>query len=130
MYGSKREMSGRQLLDELGTVQALVMFFSLTNSLAAFQIMMNNNFKELIDEGVVIIFMDDILIFGWTEEQHWVLYYESSTSSGSTAYTSRQRSALSKSLWSNTLVSSFWKDVLRWIQSKWPASKTCRHPRM
>ena len=33
---------------------------------------------ELIDEGVVIIYMDDILIFGRTEEQHcsvvlWVL---------------------------------------------------------
>jgi len=34
-------------------------------------IMMNDLFKELIDEGVVTIYMDDILIFGsQTKEQH------------------------------------------------------------
>ena len=33
--------------------------------------MMNDNFKELIDEGVVMIYMDDILIFGGRmKEQH------------------------------------------------------------
>ena len=33
--------------------------------------MMNNHFKELIDKGVVTIYMDNILIFGsWTKEQH------------------------------------------------------------
>src|SRR5882724_319648 len=47
------------------------MFFGLTNSLATFQTMMNDIFKELIDEWVVTIYMDDILIFGgWTKEQH------------------------------------------------------------
>jgi len=40
--------------------------------------MMNDILKELIDEGVVIMYMDDILIFSQTEEQHqavvlWVL---------------------------------------------------------
>src|SRR5882724_10717173 len=54
-----------------GLFEPLVMFFSLTNSLAMFQTMMNNIFKDLIDEGVVTIYMDDILIFGsWTKEQH------------------------------------------------------------
>jgi len=47
------------------------MFFSLTNIPATFQMMMNDIFKELIDKGVVTIYMDDILIFGsQTKEQH------------------------------------------------------------
>ena len=45
-----------------GLFEPLVMFFSLTNSLETFQMMMNDIFKELIDERVVIIYMDDILI--------------------------------------------------------------------
>jgi len=59
--------------------EPLVMFFGLTNSPATFQTMMNNIFKELINEGVVTIYMDNILIFsGQTWEQHreivvWVL---------------------------------------------------------
>jgi len=47
------------------------MFFSLMNSPTTFQTMMNDIFKELIDEGVVTIYMDNILIFGsQTQEQH------------------------------------------------------------
>src|SRR5882724_3467000 len=47
------------------------MFFGLMNSPATFQMMMNDLFKELIDEGVVTIYMDDIHIFGsQTKEQH------------------------------------------------------------
>jgi len=55
------------------------MFFGLTNSLVMFQMMMNDIFQELIDEGVVVVYMDNILIFGsQTKEQHhtivvWVL---------------------------------------------------------
>src|SRR5882672_4903000 len=55
------------------------MFFGLTNSLATFQTMMNDIFQELINEGVVVIYMDDILILGGqTKEEHhaivvWVL---------------------------------------------------------
>src|SRR5882724_11425108 len=44
-----------------GLFEPLVMFFGLTNSLATFQMMMNDIFRELIDEGVVVIYMDDIL---------------------------------------------------------------------
>src|SRR5882724_1402271 len=54
-----------------GLFEPLVMFFDLTNSLALFQTMMNNIFKDLIDEGVMTIYMDNILIFGgWMKEQH------------------------------------------------------------
>ena len=53
-----------------GLFEPLVMFFGLCNSPATFQTMMNDLFKELIDEGVVIVYMDDILIFTKTLEQH------------------------------------------------------------
>src|SRR5467141_4891638 len=47
------------------------MFFGLINSPVTFQMMMNDIFRELIDEGVVVIYMDDILIFGGqTKEEH------------------------------------------------------------
>src|SRR5882724_1685640 len=44
-----------------GLFEPLVMFFSLMNSPATFQMMLNDIFKELIDEGVVTIYTDDIL---------------------------------------------------------------------
>ncbi len=40
----------------------MVMFFGLTNSPATFQTMMNTIFRDLIDEGNVTIYMDDIAI--------------------------------------------------------------------
>src|SRR4051812_25158046 len=46
------------------------MFFGLTNSPATFQTMMNGLVKELIDEGVVIVYIDDILIYIETIEEH------------------------------------------------------------
>lgn len=46
-----------------GLFEPMVMFFGLTNSPATFQTMMNELFKELIDLGVVIVYLDDILIF-------------------------------------------------------------------
>src|SRR5882724_5367575 len=54
-----------------GLFEPLVMFFGLTNSPAMFQSMMNDIFKDLINEGVVTIYMDNILIFGsQMKEQH------------------------------------------------------------
>ena len=53
-----------------GLFEPLVMFFGLTNSPATFQTMMNNLFKTLIDEGVVVVYIDDILIFIESLEQH------------------------------------------------------------
>ena len=38
------------------------MFFGLCNSPATFQSMMNHLFRDLIDEGYVTVYMDDILI--------------------------------------------------------------------
>jgi Reverse transcriptase (RNA-dependent DNA polymerase) len=39
------------------------------NSLATFQMMMNSIMQDLIDQGVVV-YIDDILIFTMTEEEH------------------------------------------------------------
>jgi Reverse transcriptase (RNA-dependent DNA polymerase) len=53
-----------------GLFKPLVMFFGLTNSPATFQTMMNDIFHELILEGVVVVFLDDILIYTETIEEH------------------------------------------------------------
>src|SRR3990170_2117985 len=44
-----------------GLYEPLVMFFGLTNSPATFQNMMNDIFKDLVAEGCVLIYLDDIL---------------------------------------------------------------------
>ena len=56
-----------------GLFEPLVMFFGLTNSPATFKTMMNDIFTELIRDGMVCVYMDDILIFSqsWGELQ-WV----------------------------------------------------------
>src|SRR6266571_5604254 len=46
------------------------MFFGLTNSPATFQMMMDDIFEELISEGVVVVYLDDILIFMETIDKH------------------------------------------------------------
>jgi hypothetical protein len=46
------------------------MYFSLTNSPATFQTMMNKIFQDLITEGVVSVYLDDILIFTNLLEEH------------------------------------------------------------
>src|ERR1700710_2265828 len=46
------------------------MFFGLTNSPATFQNMMNDILRDLINEGHVIVYLDDILIYTETLEEH------------------------------------------------------------
>ena len=52
------------------------MFFGMTNSPLTFQNMMNDILKDVIDKGVVIIFIDDILIFMEDEENHEAIVQE------------------------------------------------------
>lgn len=53
-----------------GLFEPLVMFFGLTNSPATFQTMMNDLFRDLISQGKVVVYLDDILIFSKTLEEH------------------------------------------------------------
>ena len=53
-----------------GLFEPLVMFFGMTNSPATFQTMMNDIFRTLIAEGIVVVYLDDILIFTKMEEEH------------------------------------------------------------
>ena len=53
-----------------GLFEPQVMFFGLTNSPATFQMMMNDIFRDMIAEGVVCVYLDDILIFTKTLSEH------------------------------------------------------------
>jgi len=50
--------------------EPLVMFFGMTNSPATFQTMINDIFQDLIAEGIMVVYLDDILIFTRMEEEH------------------------------------------------------------
>ena len=54
----------------LGVYKPTVMFFCLTNSLATFQVMMNDILRDLINTGEVAVFMDDILV-GTKDEKRY-----------------------------------------------------------
>jgi hypothetical protein len=47
----------------------IVMSFGLTNAPAYFMYLMNKVFMEYLDKFVVV-FIDDILVFSWSEEEH------------------------------------------------------------
>lgn len=53
-----------------GSFEPRVMYFSLTNSPAIFQTLMNTIFADLIAGGKVAVYMDDILIYSADEVTH------------------------------------------------------------
>jgi hypothetical protein len=54
----------------IGLFKPMVMYFGLCNSPATFQTMMNHLFKDLINRDVVVVYMDNILIFTQDQEEH------------------------------------------------------------
>ena len=46
------------------------MFFRMTNSPTIFQTMINDIFRTLIAEEIVVVYLDNILIFTKMEEEH------------------------------------------------------------
>jgi RNase H-like domain found in reverse transcriptase/Reverse transcriptase (RNA-dependent DNA polymerase)/Integrase zinc binding domain len=52
-----------------GLFKPTVMFFGMCNSPATFQAMMDDIFMTMIDNRLVIVYMDDILIFADTKEE-------------------------------------------------------------
>jgi hypothetical protein len=53
-----------------GLFEPTVMLFGLCNSPATFQAMMDHIFRDMIIEGWISIYMDDILIFSKNKEEH------------------------------------------------------------
>jgi len=54
----------------IGAYEPTVMYFGLTNSPATFQTMMNDLFRDLINQGDTATFIDDILVATDTEEEY------------------------------------------------------------
>jgi len=54
----------------IGSFEPTVMFFGMTNLPAIFQAMMNEILRDLINEGKVAAFVDDVLVGTETEEGH------------------------------------------------------------
>jgi len=54
----------------IGAYEPTVMYFGLTNSPATFQMIMNNLFRDLINQGDMVTFINDILVATDTEEGH------------------------------------------------------------
>ena len=52
-----------------GLFEPSVMFFGMCNSPAMFQAMMDSIFSDMIEGCIVIVYMDDILIFARTQEE-------------------------------------------------------------
>jgi len=46
----------------VGLFKPVVMFFGMTNSSATFQAIMNKILRDLINEGKVVAFVDDVLV--------------------------------------------------------------------
>jgi len=54
----------------VGSFEPTVMFFGITNLLAIFQVIMNKILRDLINEGKVTAFVDDMLVGTETKEGH------------------------------------------------------------
>ena len=54
----------------IGSYELTVMYFSLINSPATFQTMMNNLFRDMVNQGNTATFIDDIIVAMDIEEGH------------------------------------------------------------
>ena len=81
-YNNVRIKEGHQwkaaFVTHKGLFEPTVMFFGLTNSPATFQRFMNDSFRDMIAEGWLVIYMDDLLIYSPDTVTHikrtkWVL---------------------------------------------------------
>ena len=60
----------RAFTTHVGSFKPTVMFFGMTNSPATFEAMMNEILRDMINEGKVAAFVDDVLVETETEEGH------------------------------------------------------------
>ena len=56
--------------DNVGSYKPVVIFFGMTNSPVTFQSMMNEILRDMINEGKVAVFVDNVLIRTKTEKRH------------------------------------------------------------
>jgi len=54
----------------VGSFELIVMFFGMMNSPAIFQVMINEILRDMINEGKVAVFVDNVLVGTETEEEH------------------------------------------------------------
>ena len=54
----------------VGLFELVVMFFGMTNLPATFQVMMNEILRNMVNEGKVVAFVDDVLVGTETKEGH------------------------------------------------------------
>jgi len=59
-----------------GSFEPMMMFFGLISSPAMFQTMMNNIFRDLINIGNVVRFIDDVIVGMEKEKGHDVIVEE------------------------------------------------------
>src|SRR5258708_14372234 len=60
----------------LGLYEPLVMYFGMTNAPGAFQALMNHIFHDMIMAGKLVVYLDDIMIYANTLEEHRVIVLE------------------------------------------------------
>jgi len=54
----------------IGAYELIVMYFGLTNSPTTLQTIMNNLFQDLINQGNIAMFIDNILVIIDIEKEH------------------------------------------------------------
>ena len=64
------------IVTKRGLFEPKVMYFSMTNSPATFQALMNSVFADLIAKGQVAVYMDDILIYSQDIKAHRLVVRE------------------------------------------------------
>ena len=94
-----------------------VMFFGMCNSPATFQSMMDKIFVTMIEEKLVIIYMDNILIFAKTKEELKRITKLVLENLEKMIYSSRRRNVNLKRQKLNTLEWLLKKDKSQWILS-------------
>ena len=100
-----------------GLFEPLVMFFGLCNSPATFQTMMDDILDDLITEGVVVVYLDNILIFMETLEKHQKVTRRVMELLRKNNLNLRSAS-LRRQKWTRTLDWLFPRIPLRWTQSR------------
>jgi hypothetical protein len=63
------DISKTAFISRYGVYEFTVMSFGLTNAPAYFMYMMNKVFMEYLDK-FAMVFIDDILVYSWNEEEH------------------------------------------------------------